>query len=75
MVRCSRGINVAGVRAVPAAEWLRAEVMQVRFVELLATVFDFTRLIKRQAGQASRAEVVLVTVPACVNSTGQPERS
>jgi hypothetical protein len=42
MVRCSRGINVAGVRAVPAAEWLRAEVMQVRFVELLATVFDFT---------------------------------
>ena len=52
-----------------------AKVMQARFVELLANVFDFAGLIKRQAGQASRTEVVLVTVPACVNSAGQPARS
>src|SRR4030095_4371339 len=45
--------------------------MQARFVELLANVFDFAGLIKRQAGQASRTEVVLVTVPVCVNSAGQ----
>jgi len=41
----------------------------------VANVFDFAGLIKKQAGQASRAEVVLVTVPACVNSAGQPARS
>jgi hypothetical protein len=42
---------------------------------LLAGVFNLAGPIKRQAGQASRAEVVLVTVPACVNSAGQPARS
>lgn len=49
--------------------------MRQQLVELFAGAFDLARLIKRQAGQASRTEVVLVTVPVCVNSAGQLARS
>ncbi len=49
--------------------------MRQQLVELFAGVFDLARLIKRQAGQASRTEVVLVTVPVWVNSAGQLARS
>ena len=53
-------------------QWETAEKLKSN---LLAGVFNLAGPIKRQAGQASRAEVVLVTVPACVNSAGQPARS